>query len=214
MAAHTEELFHFQIMHLLDRLGWASVHLIGYSFGGVLTAGLVGMEGVADRVRSYVLVAPAGLLRLAAFPREQRELLGKEGCVDEDAAGKLVVEVLEGGEMVVPRDWRERVGRGEVVAQAVKEWQMREHKGHFASVVAIFRDGGVMDNDVVFEKAVQTGIPNIIVLGELDDVCSEEELRAKGFTDVFVVPGIGHAVVREREQDVARHIANFWSKLI
>ncbi|RMZ67937.1 valacyclovir hydrolase [Pyrenophora seminiperda CCB06] len=100
-----------------------------------------------------------------------------------------------------------------VVAEAVREWQMREHAGHVASVVAIVRDGGVMDNHDCFTKAVWTEIPSLVVLGEKDDVCTEQELRDLGFQDVFVVQQAGHGVVRERVPEVAGFIGSFWSKL-
>jgi pimeloyl-ACP methyl ester carboxylesterase len=115
--------------------------------------------------------------------------------------------------LVVPKDWEERVGRGEVVAEAVREWQMREHAGHTASVVAVFRDGGAMDNDAEFVKAMNTGIPSLVVLGELDDVCNQQDLRELGFANVFAVPEVGHGVVREKVPEVAAFITHFWMKL-
>jgi pimeloyl-ACP methyl ester carboxylesterase len=135
------------------------------------------------------------------------------GGGDEVAARKFVIETLEGGELVVPAGWRERVEKGEVVAQAVKEWQLREHKGHGASVVAIFRDGGVMDNDEMFVEAAGSGVPNLVVLGSEDDLCTEEQLNELGFEDVKVVPDVGHGVVRERAPEVASFIADFWRGL-
>jgi pimeloyl-ACP methyl ester carboxylesterase len=133
--------------------------------------------------------------------------------VDEVEVRKLILRFLEGGELIVPDDWRERVGRGEIVPQAVKEWQMREHPGHTASVVAMFRDGGAMYNHDNFEKAVRTGIPSLVVLGEYDDLCTEEQLRGYGFNDVYVVPQAGHGVVREQVPEVAGFITNFWNGL-
>lgn len=40
-----------------------------------------------------------------------------------------------GGQLNIPADWKQRVEKGEVVAEAVREWQIREHPGHVASVV-------------------------------------------------------------------------------
>ncbi|KAL6706213.1 hypothetical protein ACN47E_005948 [Coniothyrium glycines] len=210
VMAHQPSLFHYQIDHLLDHLGWQSAHLIGYSFGGALTVGYVASR--PERVQSFVLVAPAGLLRLSSFTKEQQALL-LPSCEDEIAAQKAVVGILESGELIVPADWRERVAKGEVVAQAVKEWQMREHAGHTASVVAIFRDEGVMDNDAVFRQVADAGVQNTIVLGELDDLCSREQLNRLGFHNISVVPKAGHGVVRERESEVAHLITTFWRGL-
>ena len=208
IVAHEPSLFHELLDDLLDHLQWSSVHLVGYSFGGALTIGYVVSR--STRVKSFTLIAPAGLICSTNFPPEQRAYLHSG---DEVAARKWVLNVLEGGELVVPVDWKERVGRGEVVAQAVKEWQIRQHPGHMASVVAIFRDGGVVDNSALFAKAARTGIPSLVVLGELDDVCSKQELNGLGFADVHVIAQVGHGVSRERPVEVAAFISDFWSKL-
>lgn len=90
---------------------------------------------------------------------------------------------------------------------------MHMHPGHTASVVAIFRDGGVIDRHADFAKAAATGIPAFFVLGELDDVCCESDLNEVSFKDVAVVSGAGHAVVREKVPEVADLVAAFWRKL-
>ncbi|KAH7362054.1 Alpha/Beta hydrolase protein [Plectosphaerella cucumerina] len=206
---HEPSLFFALIDALLDHLGWPTVHLVGFSFGGATTVGYVASR--PSRVKSFTLVAPAGLIPSGQFSAEQKAHL--QGGGDEVAARKWVLQVLEGGELVVPSDWKERVQKGEVVAEAVREWQMREHPGHTASVVAVFRDGGVMDNDAQFVKAAASGIPSLAVLGEKDDLCTKEQLEKLGFSDVVVVPDAGHGVVRERVPEVAAPIRAFWSKL-
>lgn len=120
-----------------------------------------------------------------------------------------MVRALEGGPLVVPADWRERVARGEVVAQAVKEWQLREHEGHRATVVGVFRDGGVFENQELFRRTKDTGVPVLAVLGELDELSTVEEVEGFGF-ETRVVLGAGHGVVRERAEEVAERIAEFW----
>jgi pimeloyl-ACP methyl ester carboxylesterase len=208
VVPHEASLFHKLIDALLDQLKWPSVHIIGYSFGGALTVGYVASR--SSRVKSFVIVAPAGLIRSSNLLVED---LGYLHGDDPVAARKWVLEFLEGGDLVVPTDWKERVAKGEVVAQAVKEWELREHPGHAASVVAILRDAGAMDNDAEFINAVHTGIPSLAILGELDEICSQKELIDVGFTDVVVIPQVGHAVVRERVPEVASLIRGFWTKL-
>ncbi|KAF2030924.1 alpha/beta-hydrolase [Setomelanomma holmii] len=206
IAAYTASLFHSLIDDLLDHLSWPRVHLVGFSFGGALTVGYVASR--PQRVSGFTLIAPAGLIRRDVFSAEQRALLDGDG--DEESAEKWVLDVLEDGELVVPEDWRERVEKGEVVAQAVKEWQMREHEGHTAAVVAVFRDGGVMDQDEVFATVVETSVRNLVVLGELDGVVSEEDLVKLGFKDIKVVKGAGHGVVRENVEEVKGLVEGFW----
>ncbi|KAJ4382953.1 hypothetical protein N0V86_002180 [Didymella sp. IMI 355093] len=146
---------------------------------------------------------------------EEKALLAPEcPSADEAKARDFVVETLEGTPLpiVVPDDWQVRVQRGEVVAQAIKDWQMKNHQGHAASVVGVFRDGGVIDNDELFVKAKALGIPSLVVLGEDDGLSTEKEIVDFGF-DVKVIPGAGHAVVRENADEVAEHITRFWRGL-
>lgn len=210
VVPHEASLFHKLIDDLLDKLKWSTVHLIGFSFGGALTVGYAATRPTS--IQSFTLVAPAGLIKSSALTEKERTFLGRES--DETEARKWVISFLEGSpHPTVPADWEERVARGEVVAPAIKDWQMREHAGHVASVVAIVRDGGVMDDQEMFVRAVKTGIPSLVVLGGEDDICSKEELVELGFGDVYVVPGTGHNVVREKVPEVAGFIREFWKKL-
>ncbi|KAB8070408.1 Alpha/Beta hydrolase protein [Aspergillus leporis] len=194
----------------MAQLGWDDAHFVGCSFGGSTTATFAAAH--PERVASMVLVAPVGLIRTTQFDELHRSYLhGGEGL--EDRAQAWILEWLEGGQLGVPSDWKERVGRGEVVAEAVRDWQMREHAGHMASVVGIVRDGGVLDKHAEFAEAAKKNIKALCILGELDDVCSVQDLRHVGMRDVAVIPQVGHGVVRKRVPDVARLIQDFWNKL-
>lgn len=208
-VAHEPPLFHALLEALMAHLGWRDAHFIGYSFGGSTTATFAAAH--PERVASMVLVAPAGLIRSTKFSEVQRSYLhGGEGL--EEPARAWIIEWLEGGQLNIPSNWKERVGRGEVVAEAVREWEMREHEGHSASVVSIFRDGGVLDKHAEFAEAAKKGIEYLCILGELDDVCSEQELTQIGMNNVVVIPQVGHAVVRQRVPEVAQFIEDFWNK--
>ncbi|KAJ5585042.1 uncharacterized protein N7459_004842 [Penicillium hispanicum] len=210
VVPHDPALFHALIDALMVHLGWEDAHFVGYSFGGSTTATFAAVH--PERVASMALVAPAGLMRSSQYDELQRSYLrGGDGV--EEQARAWVLELLEGGELVVPSDWRERVGRGEVVAEAVRDWEMKEHQGHAASVVAVFRDGGVLDRHAGFAAAAEKGIQSLCVLGELDDLCSVQDLHQVGWQKVAVVAQVGHAVVRERVPEVAQLIEAFWNQL-
>lgn len=209
---HEDALFHGQVDALLDHLGWPSAHFVSYSFGSAATISYVAKRG-PERVKSMVLVAPAGLLRSAAWTEVQRSYI-RGGSGVEDEARRWILEFLEGGDLVVPVDWKERVARGEVVAEAIREWQMRLHLGHTASVVGVFRDAGVFDRHADFAKAAGSGLEALFVLGELDDLSSEGGLQQVGFHNVKVVPEAGHGVVRDKAAEVAGFIGEFWKQLL
>ena len=205
---HTPSLFQGLLGQLLDSLDWPSAHLVGYSFGAVVSAGYTANH--PERVQSLTLVAPAGFIKSSEFsPEEQRHLKHDS---DEVAAKQWVFNFLEGGDLIVPSDWKQRVERGEVVAQAVKHWQMLEHPGHIPTVVGVLRDGGALDFHAEYLRTVKTGVPSLVVLGELDSLSSEKEVREHGFNNINVVPQAGHAVVRDNASEVEVFIRDFWTK--
>jgi pimeloyl-ACP methyl ester carboxylesterase len=211
LVAHEPALFHSLLESLLIHLKWDNAHFVGYSFGGATVAPFA--SAYPQRVSSFVLVAPAGLIRAARYDELWNSYLrGGEG-VSEEKVQEWVLETLEGGPLTVPPDWKEKVSRGEVVAEAIKEWELKNHRGHMASVVGIFRDGGVLDRQAAFVEAAKTGIRNISVVGESDDWSTKKDLNEVGFGDVVVVPNVGHGVVRERVAEVASVIEGFWKGL-
>lgn len=210
LTPHMPALFQSQIIELLSHLKWPSAHIVGYSFGGATTAGLAASH--PELVESMVLVAPAGLLRASdIFPERENYLIG--GAEVEDLARAWILEWLEGGPLVVPEDWRERFKRGEVCAEALRDWQQKNHEGHVSSVVGIVRDGGVYDQHEEFSKASVAVPQSLVVLGELDDVCSAHKVTDVGMTNVYVVSGAGHNVVRANVPEVASLIEEFWKDL-
>ncbi|KAH7091390.1 Alpha/Beta hydrolase protein [Paraphoma chrysanthemicola] len=213
IAAYESSLFHNLIDDLLDHLRWDKVHLLGFSFGGALTVGYVASR--PQRVQTYTLVAPAGLIPRSVFSEDEQSLIRGRDTETAEELKTCVVNILEGGDLIVPPNWQQRVANGEVVAEAVKDWQMKENPGHAAAVVAVFRDGGVLDNEEMFKKAVGTGLSNVVVLGETDGIVSKEQLVKLGFKngDVHVVNGAGHGVVRERVEEIKGIVEDFWKSL-
>jgi hypothetical protein len=68
----------------------------------------------------------------------------------------------------------------------------------------MFRDGGILDKHAAFAAAAShSGVRNLAILGELDDLSRAEDLSPLGWTDIVVVKGAGHALVREQVTEVA-----------
>ncbi|KAL4886984.1 alpha/beta-hydrolase [Aspergillus karnatakaensis] len=210
---HEPGLFHYLIEELLKDLKWESAHFVGYSFGGSLATTFAAKR--PEAVQSLVLVAPVGLLRFESFADEEKKyLLGRTGILEEEEKAKdWVFNWLEGGDLVVPDDWRERVAKGEVVAESIKAWEMKEHKGHIGSVVGVIRDGGIMDRHEDYREVVRKGLNVFAVLGEHDFIGSVTDFNEVGVQDAVVVKGVGHGVVRERVGEVAGLVEGFWNRL-
>lgn len=203
---HTPDLLNGMINALLSALTWDKVHLIGFSLSGAAVASYVSL--FPQHVSSYVLMAPAGLLPASTFRPE--DLRGD----DEREAERWLIEWLEpGGKLVVPGDWKERVARGEVVPPALRDWENKYHPGHRASVVGFVRDGGCMDAQDTLRKAAGTGKRRFVVVGELDPICDEGEMRELGYGDIAVLKGVGHPDIRDKAEDVGAAIAGFWRTL-
>lgn len=206
LLPHTPSLFHDLIDELLNHLNWPSCHLLGYSFGAVTGMGYISSSpSRAAKVISICLVAPAGLWNPSFLDTS------KFDSADYGVAKSYILELLEGGgPLIVPSDFTSRIAKGEIVAEKIREWQMVNHRGHTASVIAIVRDAGVLARPEIYKKAVATGVPILAVLGETDDVVFEKDLNEVGVGNVYVVEGAGHAVVREKVPEVAAHIERFW----
>src|ERR1700753_743865 len=101
VAPHDQNLFHQLVDALLNQLGWPSVHLVGFSFGGSLVVAYAASR--PSKVQSFIPIAPVGLVESSSFTAEQQAHL-RGG--DEVAAREWVLEYLEGGELVVPADWK------------------------------------------------------------------------------------------------------------
>jgi hypothetical protein len=173
------------------------------------------MAGWPDKVESAVFIAPAGLMEVSNLDETSRDVLA--GKYDQEGDGERVRDwvfnFLEGGELVVPCDWEERVGRGDVVAPAVRDWEYKNHDGYQGSVIGIVRDGKVFDNHEAFKRAASTGKRCLFVLGEKDDVAKSEDCEAVGMENVRVIKAASHELVRTRVEDVSGLVQEFWKDI-
>ncbi|KAI2466001.1 alpha/beta-hydrolase [Annulohypoxylon bovei var. microspora] len=210
LVAHTPQIFHFQIFQVLGFLQWTRAHIVGYSFGAS-TAVRFALHNPWAAL-SVALLAPAGLCHKELWGEKVQELLDNS----EGRQGKAidaVLDWLEGGPLVVPADWQERVNSGEAVAELLREWELQNHQGYPHSVLSMFREGGVSGCEDDFRQFAQLPLKKIGVVAELDIVCSKTQLTDLGFDDVQVVEKANHGFVRGATTgEVARIVHQFWTK--
>ncbi len=158
-------------------------------------------------------MAPAGLVRSATLTEPGPSYFKGGADVDEGLATGWIVDFISGGPLVVSPNWKASFAKGEISGEPIQVWERAHHKGHIPSIVAIFRDGGICDMHQHFKKASRSDIRRLAMLGELDDVCSEQDLRSVGFEDVVIVPRADHSLVRQQVSKVAGPIIKFWKSL-
>ena len=200
---HSPEIFQQQIHDVLAHLKWESADIIGFSFGGS-TAVRFAVES-PGKVNTLTILAPAGLLDRNSCDHEIEEVLS--GSARQGQAEERVLEFLEGGELRVPADWKEKMHGGAIVPQALRRFELDEHRGFRASLTSMFRHGGVFGCEDIFVKA-----HGLAVLGEKDDVCSSEQLKELGWKDVRVVKRASHELPRSHVGEVAKIVVDCWEQ--
>jgi pimeloyl-ACP methyl ester carboxylesterase len=213
LAPHTPALYHHQLLELLSHLQWTSAHILGFSLGGSIAASFTVTHPKA--VDSLVLVAPAGLLK-----KSDRSLfdafIEDGGWGREWLARRKIIDAIERLDAKPQEGWRERLKKGEVNTVSIETWEREFHKGHVASIVGAFRDGGVFDMHEVYRLLGKNEIRTLVVLGDKNGVFGKammtRELEGVGWKkEVKVVERAGHEIVRSHVGEVVKIVGEFWS---
>lgn len=210
LVPHTASIFEFQVLQVLSYMQWTKAHIVGYSFGGSIAVRFATHYPWA--VSTMTLVAPAGLVNKDTFGSELNQLLVDSTGRQEEAFEK-VLSFLEGGPLVVPSDWKERVQKGEVVAEALRQWELDKHAGYRHSVLSIFREGNIYDCEAAFSAYVQSPVEKLAIVAEFDPICYDHQLKNVGFANVKIVPDSDHAFIRSMPEKIARIILEFWTEV-
>ncbi|KAH9205453.1 Alpha/Beta hydrolase protein [Leptodontidium sp. 2 PMI_412] len=218
LATHTPGLFHIQILGLLSHLQWTRAHFIGFSFGGIIVASFAQFH--ASVVQSLVLIAPAGLLRRASQSVWTRFLnFGGWGWGWEAFSAKRIYDFLGPGpvEEGWEKNFKER-GLDAIPRNAVQVWEKENHDGHVASLVSMYRYGGIYDMHETYRAVAKSGLETLVLLGETDGFFEKDlmmgELEGLGWKgEVKVVEGVGHGVVAEKTKETEELVVKFWDGL-
>lgn len=207
LVPHTPQIFHSQILQVLAYMHWTTADIIGFSFGGILTATFATYN--PRTASSVALVAPAGIIRKTDLGAETRELLEGEGR-DEEAV-QAILNWLGANSQALPDRWQEEMRSGKVNPKALKQWELEEHRGYRYSVLSAMRDGWIFERDEDIRRFAKLPTKKVVVLGEIDDVCDKQQLEALGVSRVEVIEKADHEVVRSRAADIAKIIYDFWA---
>ena len=209
LVAHTPHIFHSQMLQVMGYMQWLKVDLIGYSFGAS-TAVSFALSN-PWMVSSVSVLAPAGLLAWSDFVNEMQDLLQDSGDREQEAI-TYILDWLEGGPLVMPANWREKLADGEVAGKALREWELNNHAGYPHSVLSIFRNGRVHSSAEMFATFAKLSVEKLGIVGETDPVCSKKQLDDLGFPDVQVIAQEGHGFIRSNARETARIVHCFWTQ--
>ncbi|KAI0394238.1 Alpha/Beta hydrolase protein [Xylariaceae sp. FL0594] len=228
LAAHSAHIFHSQVYQVLLSSSSSSssfmtqgFHILGFSFGGCLAAKFALYN--PNLVKSVALVAPAGvapievdLLTFLTSDEEAESQLQSQSTTkkqhppateiekEKQREDKVLAFLEDSPQITLPPDWEPRMRRGELVAEALRQWELDEHAGYRQTVLSVFREeGNVFGAEAFFRRfaaaANATTTPTnkeeeekkkkkgesfgkvLIILGGDDAICSEQQLLDLGF---------------------------------
>ena len=207
LVTHTPHIFHAQIHQVLGYMRWSSAHIVGYSFGGSTVVSFANDN--PWMCLSATLLAPAGLLQYDGFDAKMRKSLEDTSGEQDGVALDSVLDFLEDGPLNVPGDARDKMLNGEVVAEALRAWELEDHPGHGHSMLSMFRHGGVYGQEARFRRFASLALRKFVIVGGTDPVCSKSQLTELGLDNVEVVENEGHAFIRSAATQAARLLHDF-----
>ena len=198
-SAYTVDVLGREIVQLTEALGDGPVHLVGHSFGGLVTRAAVLHE--PGRFRSHVLMGsgPAGL----SGPR--REVLRMLRPVLEQGGLAGVWAAMEALAAADPR-------AGEATVDA-RDFQRARLMGGSATALLAMGDALLDEPDRVGELA-GAGVPTLVLYGETDDAwlpAVQAEMAARLGAPTVVVAGSVHSPAAEQPDATAAALVAFFS---
>jgi len=127
-----------------------------------------------------------------------------------------IMAIIEGSNPIIEKGWKGRLANGKVESEPVERWERENHAGHAASVVNIFRYGGVWDQHEAYSSLAQSEKKSMFILAEEDGIFEVKYMRSEleklGWKErnVKVVNGAGHGVNRSHPIELAELVREFW----
>lgn len=217
-------LFVVQLLETLEHLGLAQVDLVGYSMGGAIAIAFAAKH--PEKLRSLVLLAPAGMPSLDKIPKFASSI----GCLPgiDMLLGVVIIGLVFSRKHVYGGDWEllNAGGTARLTELHAVEMLRLPVEGlrlphAFGRTIARFPMGGLTAEARAFgelggsgrssEPAVQT----LAVWGTRDSIIPAkglEELRElMPYLQSHVFPTAGHAFPLERAEETAEVLTRFWS---
>jgi (E)-2-((N-methylformamido)methylene)succinate hydrolase len=180
---------------VLDTLGVARTHLVGFSLGGMIA-------------QSYVLAHPARVEKLALIsavagrtPEERANLQARARKVREEGIASVVAAAEN---RWFTEAFREK--NPEVVAKRLEELKANDHRSYSAAYT-VFAEGDLGSH------LHEIRHPTLIVTGEHDVGSNTRMARfmhdAIPGSQLHILPGLKHSVLLEAPTDISRLLLDF-----
>ena len=183
---------------LLDSLGWASAHVLGFSMGGAIAQELAIRN--PERVARLVLFAtfPGGLFGIPAWP-VLRRLFGIEGLSPEEAARQVWPVTYSAAYLATQPDAVEAQMRREIA------YPTPDHaaRGQGAAIRAF--SSALRLSQIRAETLVATGTEDALVPPGNSRILASRIPIAR----LALLPGLGHRAIWEAPEQTADLVGDF-----
>lgn len=200
---YTFELYVASVVGLLDRLDLSSVHLVGYSMGGMLAVKAAAES--PQRFRTLTLLAPAGIRgdRLSKFDK----------MLDAGDSIPLVYSDRESFERVLKLNFNRIPEIPDFAIRAI----VAEGKRRRAVYGRIFRTLLAEREKDVFEREIASlRMPVLLLMGQADQIidpsAADRWLEIHPGIEREVLPGASHGMVLQQSDAVRQRLLAFLRK--
>lgn len=177
------------ILEFVDQLEVDSVHLIGYSMGGMLAAKAAAAS--PGRIRTLTLLAPAGMA--GTQPSQMERMMNKGN------GNPLTYRDRAGFDQLMQLNFNQRVDLPEFICRAAVAQGRERAELHELIFNRLFDP----ENAIHFEQEVAgLQMPTLLIWGTedriLDVSAADHWLRVKPDIRLEIIPHVGHDLVRQR----------------
>ncbi len=187
------------VVGLLDELGWAKAHVLGFSMGGAIAQELAFRR--PERIARLVLFAtfPGGLLGIPAPWPVRSRLFEVQGLSPEEAARQAWPVTYSASYLASHQDAVEAQMRREIVHPTPDHAARGQYAGMLAFTLTLRL------SQIQSETLVATGTEDVVVPPGNSRILAS---RIPG-AQLILIPGLGHRAIWEAPEEISDLVTDF-----
>lgn len=197
LADYTPELYVDTVLGLLDQLDASSVHLAGYSMGGLLAVKIA--ERAAGRVETLTLLAPAGIRGDRLSPVDEMIQTGQ--------GNPLVYRDRDSFERLLRLNFNQVPDIPDFAVRALSAHGRRRADIYERVFENVLTDDGT---SILQQQVASLRVPILLVGGDADQLIDPSAFRQwqelLPSIELVMLPGGSHALVHQQAEAVQREI--------